>query len=310
MSVAAIRRSFLVIHHLKTQGTTRFTDLVHLLYPISRTALSHLLSSLEEIGELERDGRFYRLAPNAAALAGSERTIYDLPPALLAQTRPLITQCSQELNHSSALFARVGNSTMKIMDRHNLADASPAFAKVGSEWPLVPTHGFARLFLAHASESMARKSYHDWLPYLQPIPQVRLPASDNAFCAELAKIRRQGYALEYKEEIQPVMRLALPVQLPDCREVRFAVGIVANFVYLLDIESYIASLGRIAAELAKVLAGKVPLTVFDDRDEDAPPHLPVSTCHTAAEISEFPIGGRMHRVAARHTSREKTLAVG
>jgi DNA-binding IclR family transcriptional regulator len=283
---------------------------VHLLCPISRTALSHLLSSLEEIGELERDGRFYRLAPKAAALAGSERTIYGLPPALLAQTQPLITRVSQELNHSCALFARVGNSTMKIMDRHNLGEVQTSFGAVGSEWPLVPTHGFARLFLAHAPESVARECYRNWIPYLQSNPLMRAPASEKAFCAELAKIRHQGYALEYKEEIQPVMRLALPVQLPDGREVRFAVGLVANFVYLLDVETYIASLRSVAAELATVLAGHVPRAVFDCGDNAALSHPSVPDPRAAAEISEFPVDTGLPRLKARHSSLEKARAVG
>jgi DNA-binding IclR family transcriptional regulator len=310
MSIAAIRRSFLVIHHLKTQGETRFTDLVHMLCPISRTALSHLLSSLEEIGELERDGRLYRLAPKAAALAGSDRTIYGLPPALLAQTHPLLTRLSQQLNHSCALYARVGNSTMKIMDRHNRGEGQPAFAAVGSEWPLVPMHGFARLFLAHAPESVARECYRNWLPYLQPNPQVRVPASDQAFCAELAKVRHLGYALEYKEEIQPIMRVALPVMLPDCREVRFAIGLVANFVYLLDVESYVSSLSKVADELAQVLAGKVPRAILDREAEDAPLHPPAPAALPTAEISEFPEGARLRRSATRNSSPGKALAVG
>src|SRR2546423_12002578 len=78
MSVAAVQRSFRVIHYLKEQGETCFTDLVRLLAPISRTALSHLLKSLEEIGELEHDGRVYRLACTAAVLSPSLRTIYSL----------------------------------------------------------------------------------------------------------------------------------------------------------------------------------------------------------------------------------------
>ncbi len=303
MSVAAIRRSFLVIHHLKTQGETRFTDLVRLLCPISRTALSHLLSSLEEIGELERDGRFYRLAPAAAALAGSGRTIYDLPPALLAQTQPLLARVSGELNHSCALLARVGNSTMKMMDRCNREEPQPAFGAVGSEWPLVPTHGFARLFLAHAPESMARECYHDWLPYLQPNPRLRIAENEQTFCAELAKIRCQRYALEYKEEIQPVLRVAVPVRLAKDSEVRFAVGLVSNFVYLLDVKSYIAALNRVAAALAVVLADKVPRAVFTQSSANG--HC---APRATAEISVFP--GPRPRIQARPAPMEKALAVG
>src|SRR5207237_2602792 len=107
MSVAAIRRSFRVIHHLKEEGETRFTDLVRLLAPISRTALSHLLTSLEEIGELEHDGRIYRLASTAAVLSPSLRTIYTLPPTLLTLTHPILQRTAPACGHSCAVSARV-----------------------------------------------------------------------------------------------------------------------------------------------------------------------------------------------------------
>src|SRR5687767_10783979 len=151
MSVAAIERSFRVVHHLKAVGEARFTDFAELLAPISRTTLSHLLGSLEEIGEVERCGRLYRLAPTAAAISGNERTIYSLPPALRNVTHPIIERMALDMMHSCALFARVGASTMKIMDAHNLPDPHWPFTPIGYEWPLVPFHGFAQVFLAHGS---------------------------------------------------------------------------------------------------------------------------------------------------------------
>ncbi len=260
MSVVAIERSFIVVHYLKMHGEARFTDLVRHLTPISRSALSHLLSSLVEIGELERHGRFYRLAPAAAALSGADRSIYALPPALLARTRPIIEKSALELMHSCALFARVGTSTMKIMDEHNLEGAHWPFTPTGYEWPLVPFHAFARLFLAHASEAVARDCYVRWHPYLQPHLRTE---NYRQFRAELDKIRKQGYAVDYKDEVSTIMRVVVPVHLPDDKELRFAVGLVANFVYLLQVKSCLRVLRGTAQEIATVLKGHVPNFRFD-----------------------------------------------
>ncbi len=262
MSVAAIRRSFQVVHHLMSQGETRFTDLAHILAPISRTGLSHLLASLKEIGELEHDGRKYRLTPTAASLAGQAGAIYSLPPSLTAQIHPIVERTAAALGHSCALFALVGKSTMKVLDSHNLPVPHQAFPATDDELPLMPFHGFAQLFLSHAPESVALECYRYWLPYLQPNPGVRLAPTEEAFLAELRKIRRLGHALEYRAEVRPVLRVAVPVPVPDLPEVRFAVGIVANFVYLLEVEAQIGALRAAAVEMAEVMDGKLPTDLF------------------------------------------------
>ena len=262
MSVAAIKRSFRVVHHLKMAGEARFTDLAALLAPISRTTLSQLLSSLEELGEVERHGRLYRLAPTAAAITGNERTIYSLPPALRTVTHPILERTALDMIHSCALFARVGSSTMKIMDAHNLPDPHWPFTPVGYEWPLVPFHGFAQVFLAHGSEAVARDCYLRWFPYLHE--ELRAPTY-RKFRAHLDKIRRQGYGIEYKQELSTILRVVVPVRLGDDTELRFAVGFVANYIYLIEAKTCLAPLRAAARELAKVLQGKVPLFKFDER---------------------------------------------
>lgn len=260
MSVVAIERSFKLVHHLKVHGKARFTDLIHVLAPISRSALSQLLSSLVEIGEVEQHGRDYRLAATAAAVAGHDRSIYALPPVLLSKTHAIIERTAFDMMHSCALFARVGTSTMKIMDAHNLEGAHWPFTPTGYEWPLVPFHGFARLFLAYASESVARDCYVRWYPYLQPGLRAE---NYRLFRAELDKIRKQGYAVDYKDEVATIMRVVVPVHLPDDNELRFAVGIVANFVYLLEVKSCLKVLRDSAEELAGVLRSRVPVFRFD-----------------------------------------------
>jgi DNA-binding IclR family transcriptional regulator len=174
----------------------------------------------------------------------------------------VIERTAMESMHSCALFARVGTSTMKIMDEHNLPDPHWPFTPIGYEWPLVPFHGFAQLFLAYGSEAVARDCYVRWHPYL--LPQLR-PATYQQFRAQLEKIRRQGYAVEYKEELATILRIVVPVTLPGETDVRFAVGMVANFVYLLEAKSCLAALRSAAQELSGILKGNVPQFQLEEK---------------------------------------------
>ena len=235
-------------------------DFAHLLAPISRTALSCLLSSLKEIGELEQEGRQYRLSRSGDAARPSS-SIYGLPQKVRDDTHTVLTRLTQDLGHSCALFAKVGHCTMKIMDVVNLPAPHCTFRDEGNELPLLPFHAFARLFLAYESEALAREAFRLWQPYLNQ-PHLRIPSSEDQLLSELAQIRRSGRSLEYKAALRPVMRLAVPVEISGWPLVRFAVGLVANFVYLVELESQAVRLRAAAGELAELLGRNVASTIF------------------------------------------------
>lgn len=262
MSFIAVRRTVHLIAHLKTHGAARFNDLAELLQPISRTALSMLLKELTECGELTRDGRNYQLSPGSVGLTGGDRSIYRLPPALRAEVDRLLRETAVALSHSCALFARVGSSTMKIVGAHNLAGTPMQFSPPGYEWPLVPFHGFAQVFLAHErNEALARDVYYRWRPYLRA---DNVAPTYQRFRAKLRMIQRQGHAIEYKEETGTLMRLVVPVPLGPEPHLRFAVGLVAHPVHLLEIDRCLARLLPAAASLRLLLAGKVPAFALDE----------------------------------------------
>lgn len=263
MSILAINRSVRLLAHLQRHGTARFKDLAALLAPISPTALSLLLHSLIETGELVRNGRDYLLAPTSVALPRARPSLYRLPASLRVRCDHILQDAAQDLRQSCALFARVGASTMKIVSEHNLANLPTRFAPLGYEWPLVPFHGFAQTFLAFESnEDLARDVYYRWRPYLAP---QRLAPSYRLFSARLRAIRKQGFALEYKEETGSLMRIVVPVRLEPEPHLRFAVGLVAHPVYLLNMERCVARLKECAAALRPVLAGRVPELVVDEQ---------------------------------------------
>ncbi len=251
-------RALTVMRHLREQGAARFEELVRLLSPVSRTTVSSLLGELERRGEIEHRGRFYTLTQGNLLAAGTN--IYELPAALKAQTHPVLEEVSRRTGHASALFARVGVMTMKIMDEFRPEGSDWQFSPAGVEWPLVPFHGFAKVFLAHAREDLARACHWRWRKHLRPdLCEQDWPD----FQRQLKTIRRHGYALEYQEEMSAILRLAVPVFLSGPEPVYFAVGLVARFIYLLDMESWLGVLDEAAQKLQQTLEGRVPAFRFD-----------------------------------------------
>lgn len=254
----AVRRSIKVIRHLKAHPAAQFKDLYKELSPISSTALSKLLQALVRAGELVHVGRLYAIGPAAASAADSAQGIYSLPPDLKEATQILLEHAANQTMHSCALFGWVGTSTMKILSEHNLPGW--LFSPVGYEWPLVPFHGFAQLFLAYAPDVLATDCFYRWYPYLQTHERFDTYPE---FAKRLQDIRKIGYAVEYRGELPDILRLAVPVWLPGSDVPRYAVGISANAVCLLELEKCRKILREVADNLARLLAGRVPLFQFD-----------------------------------------------
>lgn len=253
-----VTRTLALMRHLQEQGAARFEELVSLLNPISRTTLSGLLAELVREGELEQRGRLYLPAQGNLLAAGTN--IYRFPEGLKARTFPLLDELSQQTGHACALFARVGVMTMKIMDQAASPDADWRFSSTGYEWPLVPFHGFAQLFLAYATPEHARLSYQRWSRHLRP---GLCEDSWTAFAGKLRTIRRRGYALEYQEELPVLLRLVVPLHRREGKPVCFALGLVARSVYLLELKRYLPLLRTTSAKLEEALEGRVPAFRFD-----------------------------------------------
>lgn len=269
MNLAAVRRSIGVIRYLKAHPSARFRDLRQELAPVSSTALAMLLQTLVEEGELQHSGRSYTLSPGAASAAGSPQGIYSLPESLAKPVGELLDEAAKTTVHSCALFGWVGASTFKILATHDTPDWR--FSPIGYEWPLLPFHAVAQLFLAYAPEIVARDSFYRWSPFVHVNESFESYAS---FAKRIAEIRKKGYAVEYRGERPEIMRIAVPIWFRRKPDPRYAVGMVANAVYLLELQKCISALVDVASKLAKVLEGSVPAfhykTPIPDRVDAGP----------------------------------------
>jgi len=264
MSIAAINRSFRVVAYLKVNGEASFGELAAHLAPISNTAASQLLSSLVEIGELQHEGRRYWLRQGGASLSSAPSGIYSLPQDIRAQTHIVLERAALDTMHSCALFGWVGISTMRILDLFNLEASDWHFRPIGYEWPLVPFHGFAQVFLANAPEMLARDCFFRWHPYLQG--HLRFD-SYRDFEKRLKDIRENKYAIEYRGEVKTILRIVVPLELKGQTTPRYAVGLSANAVHLIEAKEALVALQAAKRDLTEILDGRVPLFRFDEEAE-------------------------------------------
>lgn len=243
--MSQLSRAFTIIEHLQHSGSSSFGELHQALMPISQTTLSKLLAELVDLGEVEHVGRDYRAARKDSA--GNELHGYELPSSMRQRSQEILKETAEQTGHACALFARVGAMTMKIVDQYNLEKPHWRFAPVGYEWPLVPFHGFAKVFLAYSPEDIAVSCYDRWSRHLKP---NLIPESQAAFTKQLSDIRKKGYALEYQEELSSILRLVVPVHDAARNNVSFAIGLVARYIYLLEVDDCLNVLLEKAARLS------------------------------------------------------------
>ena len=246
--MSQLKRALSIVCYLQNNQSATFSDLLEALSPVARTTLSTILKELVAEGEIEHVGRSYLSAQGS--FASHEIEAYRLPERIRQKTQKILSHAGTETQHACAIFARVGRTTMKIVDQYKPAESDWDFSQIGYEWPLVPFHGFAKVFLAHSEEAVVHDCFCRWKSHL--LPELA-PDTWQDFREQLQRVKDSGYALEYKEERQTILRLAVPVVESQRKEIRFSVGFVARSAYLLEIEKYVAVLERAALELSETL---------------------------------------------------------
>jgi DNA-binding IclR family transcriptional regulator len=252
MKGTTIRRTFSLIRHLQKHGEARFTDLERLLFPISRATLCNLLRSLVEIGELEHHGRAFRLAPSSSTVARIIRGSFN-PSARVHKTTldQLLTDAARQCGVSLALFARFGESTVRMAGASESSDRR-AVSELRFEWPLWPIHSYAQVMLAYSRESVARRCYQQWQPYFRSHPTTVLPESVDIYLLRLQQVRECGFALA-EDGVNQGPSIAVPVHCSESGNVDFALASMSQWPEATPQSGRTAALQGIAATLSAQL---------------------------------------------------------
>ena len=177
---------------------------------LTRAAARRFLLTLAELGYVRAEGRAFRLSPRVLELGRAYLTGLTLPDAALPHLRELVGEVRE-------------SSSVAVLDGDRIVYVAHVAAKrvlsvsvtVGSEDPAVAT-SLGRVLLASQSD--------EWLDRflaraeLRPLT-ARTVVAPERLRAELAKVRRQGWALVDQELEEGLRAVAAPIHGRDGRVV-------------------------------------------------------------------------------------------
>ncbi|AVO50039.1 IclR family transcriptional regulator [Melaminivora suipulveris] len=178
------------------------------------------LAQLESAGLLARepDGRRYALAPRTRRLAEDVLAACTQQGVRHAVLRQLVTDIGESCN-----FTALSGAEVVYLDRIESAFPLQLNLRPGTR---VPLHCSAsgKLILAHLPAAQRRS-------LLEGLPLARHTAATltgrAALEEELARIRRQGWAVDAEEFVEGLVCVAVPVRAGPARPVRCAVALQA-----------------------------------------------------------------------------------
>jgi DNA-binding IclR family transcriptional regulator len=190
-------RCFIILQNLQWGHGLRFGEISKLLNPISPSTLTRILKTLAELKYIKQDGSLYHLNQNPLDRA----SIVD--PQMVQKE---LENLSLSTGLSSGLFSRLGNSSMKIVGKFNCAEGVN-FGPQGREMTLMPSHGFAKIFLAWENLELQNDLYQRLRTEFVSNKILVHDALQNQYKA----IRETGQIVEEAERQENVFRYVIGI---------------------------------------------------------------------------------------------------
>lgn len=177
------------------------------------------LNQLRERGFVEQDpaSRRYRLGPAVDGL----RRLANPHGYLVEVAHPSLVQLSSEVNETVNLVVLDGPDAC-FVDGVEGNEALRIATRTGALLPAYSAAG-GKVLLAALDRGALARLYPDGLERVTPQTLADLPSLE----AELASVRRLGYALNLGEHLAEVHALAVPVRRGECRDAVAAVTVAA-----------------------------------------------------------------------------------
>ncbi|MBN2712018.1 MAG: hypothetical protein JXR97_06225 [Planctomycetes bacterium] len=215
--IMALRRSFTILGLIENEGAVRFKRISEEIPEASNSTLSRLLTSLTELGAIEKHGRMYtigRIPGNSPS--DHEKEIRE--QKLLEHMLPVLKSFTHDTGFSCGIFAPLNRITMKIACKVD-SRIGTGFSHPGFERPMLPTHGFAQMFLAWKPVELQKTVYHLWRDY-----NSAKTFTMKSYLDKLKRIRKDGYCIENAEVNLRIDRITAPVFSPKHAGPRFVFG--------------------------------------------------------------------------------------
>ena len=273
MSHIALNRGLKILHHLVENRSARFKDIAELLQPISPASQMRLLRTLTDLGEVEKDNSLYRLSSSSIFRMATSPHPFALRREVSQRLDDEIRMLARDTSYPAALFGWITPGTIVILNSYSPVGSDTQYRPAGEEWPLVPFHDFAELFLAYAPGFLREDAFFRWNPYLNDnYKEKDFPS----FIERLNAIREQGYTVS---ELVPSTfgSLVKPVFLHGEELPRFSVGVLASDKPKpAKVKSILKVLESKSADLAAIL-----------RESVSPKQLELDLSHAQQVVQEY-----------------------
>ena len=254
MSHIALNRGLQVLRYLVEHRSARFKDIAKVLDPISPASQMRLLRTLADLGEIEKNNNKYRLSSTSMFRVATSPHPFALRQEISNQLDDIIRRLARQTSYPAALFGWITPGTIMILNSYSPVGSDTQYRPAGEEWPLIPFHDFAQLFLAYAPDFMREDAFFRWNPYLN---DAFKSANFQAFVNRLNTIQEQGFTVSDVID-QTFGSIVQPVMLHGESLPRFAVGVLASDKPDASrIEYILTELKAVSSELASVLKGSI-----------------------------------------------------
>lgn len=170
---------------------------------LTRAAARRFLLTLVDLGYVQSDGRLFRLTPRVLELGYAYLSSFSLPEI----AEPHLERLVAEVRESSSLCVLDGEDIVYVA-RVPTSRIMTATITVGTRFPAYVT-SVGRVIVAH----LPQPEIDTRLAAARPDPlTARTITSAQALRAELARVRRQGYAIVDQELEEGLRSVAAPVR--------------------------------------------------------------------------------------------------
>jgi DNA-binding IclR family transcriptional regulator len=226
-----------------------------------KTTAFRLVNTLERTGFLVRmDNQRYCLSLKLARLGGLVRSTL----SILEIARPVMLQVNEQVTETIALNAVVGNERM-VLDAVDSPSPLMSMARPGERQPLL-LGASGRILMAYMKPEV-----------LEAVLEANARASDfdrGAFDREIARFKRQGYAITRGQRVPGLTAIAVPIfDIHD--EVKYSLALTGPSVRIDSRDQELADVmiaaGRdISSRLGASPENGLDLKLLASDEQDAP----------------------------------------
>jgi IclR family pca regulon transcriptional regulator len=203
--VQSLERGLAVLRAFDSDNPSLTLSEVARLTGLDRAATRRFLYTFVDLGYMRRDGRLFSLRPKLLELGYTYLSSLRLPDLAMPHLRLL----SEQVRESSYLSIKDDNDNICVA-HVPVRRIWTASITVGTRLPLLAT-GSGRVLLAGESDAFVRRFLET-----HPVPQItpHTKRDPDQLAAEIALIRKQGFAFVDQELEEGLRVVAAPVREP------------------------------------------------------------------------------------------------